>query len=157
MGEGPWMKTIFLVPVVLLAACAALEPTEQFDTGSATVVISRLSPQPGTVVTVDTVIEATLRYEIRNYVDKRDLYYIFAQFIATDPKRTMATIGVKQTADTLVNITSLSGTVALKIPLKDVWDQPSLKRPMTLYFFLNERTAPNKSVVIGAVGPIEFQ
>jgi hypothetical protein len=151
------MKRLFLLSTLLLAACEAMAPTEPFDTGSATLVIMALSPQPGSVVTSDTVITASLKYEIRNYTDKGNLYYVMPQFSATDVKGTISTIGVKQTADTLVNISAPSGAVALKIPLKDVWNQASLKRPVTLYFFLNQRTERQKSVVIGAAGPVGFQ
>jgi len=115
--------------------------------------IVSLLPEAGSQVDQNTVIKAELRFSIANFQYKKNRYYISIQFMDSNTRASTFSDGEENT----VQIEEQTGTVHMKYPLNIVWSNPKLRKPVTFYFFLHERTGRNVSVVLEQTEEIVYK
>ena len=120
----------------------AARPPNTKSTG--TIEIVSLTPEAGSQVDRNVVIKAELRFSIVNFQNKKNRYSISIQFMDNSTRASTFSDGDMNT----VHIEKESGTVHMEYPLNTVWDNPKLRKPVTFYFFLLERTGRNVSAVL---------
>src|SRR5213593_3423258 len=100
-----------------------------------------LTPEAGSSVDRNTVITVELRYSIDNFQTKQNRYAVSINFQKRDSRTSTFSSGP---GDAVV-LKEASGTVTLTYPLESIWDNPKLRKPVVVYFYLHERTGRHQS------------
>ena len=129
----------------------AAQPPKTKSTG--TIEIVSLTPEAGSQIDRNVVIKAELRFSIANFQRKKNRYSISIQFMDSSTRASTFSSGEANTAQIL----EPSGTVHMEYPINAVWDDPKLRKPVTFYFFLLERTGRNVSTVLDQTEEIVYQ
>ncbi|PRC92726.1 hypothetical protein S2091_2456 [Solimicrobium silvestre] len=103
-------------------------------------------------LTQDSVVTANLKYEIPHFESNK--YFVIAQFSTTNSS---STTDGNFPANRYPIIVTPSGSIQINFPLMYVLNSPNIKRPLTMYFFLNEKVGQNSGHVVAMVGPIELK
>ena len=135
-------------------ACAGSTPpvVVQPPSGSATLTVSKISPEPGSKVRSHDVVRADLVFAIPEGFPGD--YTVFAQFATTTPNATSD--GTYPGRGSKVPSCG-SGTVSLDFPLKHVIGNREIALPLKMWFYLSIRTGPGSHAVIAMAGPYEFE
>ena len=149
--RGPCRHVVLILALCLVMCPLMLGGMPKPKSGG-TLDLITLSPEAGTSVGRDSVITAELRFTIDNFKNKKDRYHISIQFVT---KGSRAATFSKDPGN-VVMLNEASGTITLAYPLDHVWDDPQLRKPLTIYFFLHERTGTRGSVVLDQTDQIHF-
>jgi hypothetical protein len=98
------------------------------------------------------VVAADLVYSIAGFRRSRE-YLVMAQVERTQGGTTDGTFP----RSSYPILTMPNGRLHFSFPVKHVWTRPEMKRPLVVWFYLNERTAPRESVVLAMAGPVQYQ
>jgi hypothetical protein len=121
-----------------------------FQTSTGTLRLIEVTPKPGSEVTKDTVVEARLAFSISP--NDGGEFFVLAQFETNLPGRTTdGSFPLRKTR----TLQQRNGEVTLSFPLTHVWDEPDVKRPLTMWFFLNKK-AGNTGTGAALVGPVQY-
>jgi hypothetical protein len=111
-----------------------------------------LAPEAGSAVGRDTVVSATIRYEIANFSGRKGRYWVSIQFQHAGNRTSSLSTGPEAKAA----VEEAAGTVHIEYPLHRVWDNPAVRRPFVVSFYLHERSSRKKSVVLFATEELGF-
>ncbi len=134
----------------MLAIPTATEPSTNAST--ATLELKNLTPPPGSIVDRTVVIVAELEYTIADFRD--NTFEINVQFDTTSPHTTRSAPGPLRRES---RVKKSSGTITLKQPLREVWDETAIARPFKVWFYLTRKQGGGRSVSVATVGPIEYK
>lgn len=109
-------------------------------------------PAKGEPVSRDSVIVAQLGYSVTNFRDGQ--FFVMPQ-LAT--RHSAATRSGRTPAEGFPVLKNAAGTLSFSLPLADVWDDPDIRRPFRIWFYLNESAGPQQSRVVAKTGPIEYK
>ena len=153
--------TFALVALLALvtASCArspeapGVSPSE---IATATLELLGVTPPSGTELSQDSVVIADLTYSITSVTGfRRGDFFILAQVETTDP--TTTTDG-SFPSDAYPVLEAPTGRLTFSFPVRYVWNEPTVKRPFRIWFYLNQYIGPNRrSRVIGRAGPVEYE
>lgn len=142
---------LLLAAFVLFAtgACTGT-PTPKALPGPGSLELLALEPPAGSAVDAGTVLRATLSYELPP--DVRGSYFVFAQFATRDPNMTFD----GDYPGPYRRLRKPQGEVRIKFPMRYVLGQNELANPIRVWFYLNYRTEPGRSVAVAQTGPFNF-
>lgn len=111
---------------------------ESDEWSDATLDVIDLAPEPGAVVSEETILRARLRYSIDRRPNAK--YALFAQFRLPEDKSTFdgSISRVEKTAD----------VIDIKVPMAKVMNDERLVRPLQVKFVLAEFVSSRESIVI---------
>ena len=135
-----------------LAGCAA-NPTvhDVLAQSRATLELIKVSPAPGASLTEGSIVEVELSYRTHGFRSGR--FFVMPQVATSDPNRTTAGTFPESEYAALERAT---GRVRLRFPVRHVWRDALVKKPLVVWFYLNARATPPVSVVLAEVGPIAY-
>jgi len=125
--------------------------TNAVVTATANLALVSVEPPSNSQVSEDSAVVAVLTYSVTEFT--RDQFFVMAQVETTDPNRT--TDGSFPSTGYPVLQTS-TGTLTFTFPIRHVWREPTVNRPFRIWFYVNYRTGPDTSRVIGRAGPVEY-
>ncbi len=111
-----------------------------------------LTPEAGSSVDRESIITAQLRFTIDNFKFKKDRYQVSINFQDRDSRAATFSKGPGD----MIMLEEASGTITLVYQLDRVWDDPRLRKPLVVYFYLHERTGKRETVVLDSTGEIQF-
>ena len=111
----------------------------------------RISPQPGSKVTRDSVVTAVLRYSVRGF--RRGAFAVVTQ-VATTGAVGVTNASHAPTANPVLLLPS--GTLTLRFSLATAWDDPNVVRPLRLWFALTRIGLPSGSRVLAKTTVVEL-
>jgi hypothetical protein len=113
-----------------------------------------MTPEDGSSVVEGSVIQAQLKYRVS--APRRDAVYGIAPFFA-DARGDQRRFSPLQDLAALTPLKSASGSVTLVFPLKRVWSDARLQKPVIVWLDLIEQ-APNQTPrVLSEVGPFTYK
>ena len=121
------------------------------EDATATLELVGLAPPSGGQLTRKGTVIADLAYRVTGF--RRGDFFIMAQVETSDPS--MTTDG-SFPSDGYPVLSEPMGRLKFSFPIRHVWDEPRVKRPFRIWFYLNQHTAPRQSRVIGRAGPVEY-
>jgi hypothetical protein len=135
-----------------LAGCVNHPPGYKSPSArSATLTLTGVYPGPTAVVNEKTVVEAQLQYAIADI--KSGSYFVFAQAETTTPGVSSdGTFPLRLHA----KLTKSEGQLRFSFPLEYVWNQPAIKHPLVVWFYINTDVDKRYSRVLGKVGPVVY-
>ena len=143
-------RTLGILLAVIAGTALADGPKLPFAGRPPVMRIAGLSLAPGTEVSKDSVIQATLDYEIFEPGE----YSIHASVETTNPNR--MTDG-NLPSSSYPAVTEAKGTLVIDFPLKQVWDLPDVKKPISVWFFLDYKVDERTGRVVAAAGPVLYK
>jgi len=149
MSSFRTLRLTSMLSLVLISVVFAGMPNPKSE-GS--IELISLTPEAGSTVDRQSTIVAQLRFTIDNFKDKKDRYRISINF---QDRNTRAATFSKGPGG-MITLDQASGTVTLEYPLDRIWDDPKLRKPLRVYFYLHERTGKNETVVLDMTDAIEF-
>jgi hypothetical protein len=111
-----------------------------------------LTPEGGSSVDRGSTITAQLRFTIDNFKDKKDRYKVSINF---QERESRAATFSKGPGD-MIALIEATGTITLAYPLDRIWDDPRLRKPLVVYFYLHEHTGKRETVVLDTTDGIPF-
>jgi hypothetical protein len=140
----------FSVSFVSLAAtfCTAGPPEPK---SKASIELVSLTPDAGSSVGPKSIIIAQLKFSISNFKKSKDRYHISINFQSKSRASTFS----KGPGGSIV-LQEASGLVTITYPLERVWDDPKLRKPVVVYFYLHEQTGRRETVVLDSTDPVQF-
>jgi len=141
------------VLAILVLACPKRSPSLDAPTLlDATMSITKISPQSGSVVDASTTVNAVVEYSIKNFDGGQ--FYVSIQFETQTPGRTITAMQGSPTMGTPLD--KASGTVAVSQPLPPVLARTVLRRPLKMWIFINRKLGEWAGEQIAQAGPIEY-
>jgi hypothetical protein len=141
---------IALASVASFLSCASTAP--QHVRSKAEITVSAISPSAGADLSKSSVLDATVAYRISGFGPDADRYYLTTQF----EKVGGGSFNHYRRFSEEAVISADQGSVHVTYPLAHVWDDQRLKKPITVWFYVIERTSAHDSDVIGKAGPFEY-
>lgn len=144
--------TIFIfVAVSLLFISCKNSTTESTNDTETFIEILNLAPEPGSTITLNDTIIATLRYSIAADIESQFGFSISIKFASTVEGRTFS-IG----PGSGIELNEKNGDVTLAYPLDIIWNHSDLKHPISCYFYLHKKTSETSSTVIAKTTEINY-
>jgi hypothetical protein len=113
-----------------------------------------MTPEDGSSLVEGSVIQAQLKYRVS--APRRDAVYGIAPFFA-DARGDQRRFSPLQDLAALTPLKSASGSVTLVFPLKRVWSDTRLQKPVIVWLDLIEQ-APNQTPkVLSEIGPFTYK
>jgi hypothetical protein len=151
------MRAEAIAFAVMLAGCAARQlaaaPSDSAAVATASLELVGVTPLAGEQVSKDSIVVADLSYSVTGF--SAGQFLIMAQAETTDPATT--TDGSFPSSEYRV-LEADSGRVSFSFPIRHVWDEARVKRPLRIWFYVNQLKSlnPRVSRVIGKAGPVEY-
>ena len=137
----------------LLQSGASADESRKAE-GALTFTLLKVTPEPGAIVNRDTIVRATVRYSVEPFPGDQDRdFVLLAQFATPNPNRTIH--GTYPDRDFPV-LPKHKGEAVIEFPLKAVWDQPDLQRPLTMWLYLGDRFNNGSISVIAKSEPVKY-
>jgi len=95
---------------------------------------------------------ADLNYSVADFVPGE--YFVIAQVETADEG---ATTDGDFPNELYPVLSTPKGQLRLFFPLKYVWDTPTIKHPLAIWFYLNKRSSPTASMVVAKAGPVQYK
>lgn len=140
---------LFTCMLVLVAGVPACVSTGIGEKPMSTLTISSVAPWPGTQVDIGTFIFADLEYSVQGF--RTGEYFIIAQI---ERENGSSTDG-QYPNELYPLLLKSSGHVRFTFPLYYISEENGLKKPLTIWFYLNKGTI-RESEVIAKAGPIIY-
>lgn len=164
----PQMRAVAaVIHVLLLTACAtpaATPPPAESASLPSTVAqtpssggelsVVAMTPESGSSLAEGSVIQAELKYRVS--APRRDAVYGIAPFFA-DARGEQRRFSPLQDLAALTPLKSASGSVTLVFPLKRVWADARLRRPVMVWLDLIEQTHNETPRVLSEIGPFTYK
>ena len=122
------------------------------EAATATLELIGITPPSGGQLSKKSTVVADLAYSITGF--RSGGFFVMAQVETTDPG--MTTDGSAPSHGYPV-LSEPTGTLKVSFPIRHVWDEPRVKRPFRIWFYLNQHTAPRQSRMIAKAGPLEYE
>lgn len=130
---------------------------------TATVIVRKITPPPGTELTPETELVAEVDYTITNF--RPDTFYLTMQFESIVPNRTFTSAGVTMSRPgeppplppRPKMLSTARGTATVRQEMENVLRNKSLKRPIRMRVFVHEQTSLSTSDVVETSDWIEFR
>ena len=148
----PSIGLLFAFLLVQEAPAKQLPPDASSPEQTNALTLVAVTPPNGARVTRKAVIQVELEYRVADF--RKGDYFVVAQMATTTPGRT--TDGTFPKRD-YPQLKREAGRVKVSFPLHHVWDDPQVKRPFTMWIYLNRQTAPRQSLVIAKAGPVHYE
>lgn len=103
-------------------------------------------------MTRDSVVIADLTYNIADF--QKGEYFVLAQ---VETKETDRTTDGDFPDEDYPEIDRPAGQISFTFPMKYVWDHDEVKRPFTVWFYLNKRTGPKTSSIAASTTPVHYE
>jgi hypothetical protein len=136
---------------IALVGCAGRSHVKTTPEPLGSVELLGLFPAAGSMVDVDTVIRAVLRYEVQPF--QKGVYFLMPQLETHDPPATMSG-PVPQGGYPRLNAPTGRSTVELSV--SGVWRDRNIVKPLQVWFYLNRADGGGRSTVIAKIGPLVF-
>jgi hypothetical protein len=135
-----------------LAACVHHPADDKSpSTRTASLTLTGVYPGPSAVVNEKTVVEADLHYAIGDI--KSGTYFVFAQAETTTPGVSSdGTFPLRLHA----KLRKSEGQLRFSFPLEYVWNQPAIRHPLVVWFYINTDVDKRYSRVLARVGPVAY-
>jgi hypothetical protein len=109
-----------------------------------------VAPQPGTELSEGSTVVAHLQYRIKGFTPGD-----FALIPQVETNEASTTSGGWKPSDD-VALDAAQGQATVSFPIQRVWNDAMVKRPFRIWFYLTRRAGPDRSIVVGRAGPIEY-
>lgn len=153
MTHQRWMW-IFLL--IILSAAATADAKSKTTAANLACIEIKPSVVNGRL-TRDTVIETTLQYSIDLHKLKKDKYTITMLFGSSEGQNVLFNKKKTRLGDADLILKATSGSVKLKYPMDAIWNDPRLKRPVSIFFYIIEHNKNGSSQAIASAGPFVFR
>jgi len=144
-------KLGLLIFVLSIIGCQSVGVNTNSPISETKISIIKISPSDSKIVNKNSVIEAKLKYYIKNYVPGE--YKVIAQF--DTEKKGATSDGTFLTEDYPI-VKSAEGVLVIKFPIKHVWSQRVADKPFVMQFYLNKRTGERSSKVIAKTDSVIY-
>ena len=134
--------TIRIAPVLLWCAACVQRPT---------LTLHSLTPRPGTSVTPESTLAATVEYRI-NEVQSQEWFLIIVYESVNRERRT-----VSEGPDPRVSIISSTGVMRIEQPFRIAWADAQIARPFTVWIYLNKDRGNGRSKPLATLGPFIYE
>lgn len=142
---------LLLTAAILGAGCIQSETVDVSTPSKASLELVSMNPAPGSRISRDTVLTATLKYQVEQFQAQRFIVMVTAA--TTGSTRTM---GKGSDIDQPL-LTSASGTVTVTYPLRHLWDDPTAARPFQVWFSINQLFGTmGASAAAARIGPFQY-
>jgi hypothetical protein len=111
--------------------------------------LDNITPPAGTNVQRNTTLVANLHYEVRDF--EQDRFFVMAQFDTDIDSRT-----TDGTFENYPVLKTASGQLRFCFPLANIWDDPRVKRPLKVRFWLNRKLSESESRSITGTAPFVY-
>ncbi len=151
-------KTLRFTSIVLLTGfCPILLQSNicsgnSSDKPKASLILRSINPAPGSSVSRDTVLDATLEYAIDSTKVGVDVYYIHPMFETAEGGTFNAIDLLKDGARVL----KPSGVIEFKYPILREFDDPRLVKPIKLHYYLMKRAAHHVVIPIAQTDAVAY-
>jgi hypothetical protein len=108
-------------------------------------------------ITPDTVVESTLKYSIDLSRLKSEQFSITILFGSSERENQLFNKPETRLGKGHVFLDEPSGTIKLKYPMDAVWQDPRLKHPISIIFFLIKHDKDGAGQAIASAGPFIFR
>lgn len=132
-----------LLPLLLIGSASAQTPE------APSVEVVAISPEPGSVVTRDSTIEAALCYDLSTAAKGR--YSIAVQFATDVLGETYSYLGTTGPLSLAV------GNLTISYPLSFVWEDKGLSKPILVHFYLLKDTGPSGFALVASSESIAYR
>lgn len=153
MKHQKWMW-IFLL--IILATVAAVDAASKPPTANLTCIQMVPSVLNGRLAR-DTIIETTLQYSIDLPKLKKEKYAITILFGSSEGDQFLFNKRTTRLGNADLYLKESSGKVKLKYPMDAVWNDPRLKQPVSVVFYIIEYDKNGSSKAIASAGPFVFR
>lgn len=145
-------RTLRLTSMMSLVMISVVFAGMRHPKSEGSIELISLTPEAGSPVDRQSTITAQLRFTIDNFKDKKDRYRISINF----QDRNSRASTFRKGPGGMITLDQASGTVTLEYPLDRIWDDPKLRKPLRVYFYLHERTGKQETVVLDKTDEIQF-
>jgi hypothetical protein len=148
----PSCRELSLLCVLSLVTVCLLFAGIPTPKSTGTIKLISLAPEDGSSVGRDSVVAAELQFTIDNFKARKDRYFVSILFQTSGSRAAM----FSNSPGDIVMLTEATGTITLAYPLDRVWDDPQLRKPLVVRYFLQERTGKKESIVLDQTDEIHF-
>ncbi|MDR2214741.1 MAG: hypothetical protein LBE59_02745 [Nevskiaceae bacterium] len=139
------------------SACEVSKP--QPGISEPTLVLRNLIPKPGEAMNRETVLAASLAYQVPE--DEQWRYQVRVQFETTTGRGTRGGAFFRKTGGQLVEdhglICGPAGIISIVLPMVHIWADPDIRHPLGMYFYLvRNKDGDRAQRVVAKVGPFNY-
>ena len=110
-----------------------------------------LTPESGTSVTPDSTFSARVEYRIDQF--KPEHWFLIIVYESVNgPRRT-----VTEGPDPRIPISDSTGILRIQQPFRIAWADTQIRRPFTLWIYLNEDRGAGHSMPLATLGPFIYK
>jgi hypothetical protein len=139
---------------LLVMSCTAGVASPNAPAATAHLALRSLSPLAGSHVDEQTELVAEIEYRIDGFKSGVDYYVtpLFASAKAAD-----TTFSMLDHISDAARVSAPEGRITVRYPIRRELRSTELARPLTIWFYLMERTGARQTRVIGKTEPIAFK
>jgi hypothetical protein len=145
-------RRLSLTSILSLVTLCTISAGPPRSKSAGSIELTSLTPEAGSTVDRSSVITAQLRFAIDNFRKNQDRYQISVKFQSIESRAVTFSKGPED----VVMLGDRSGSITMVYPLHRVWDDPKLRKPIVMYFYLHERTGKRDTVVLDKTEEIRF-
>jgi hypothetical protein len=139
---------------LLVTSCASGVTSPKATASKGRVVLLTLSPLAGSQVDEQTELVAEIDYRIEGFKPGVD-YYIAPLFASTD--RPGASFNKLNHVSESRQVSAPQGRITVRYPIRRELGSANLAHPVTVWFYLMERTGAETARIIGKTEPVTFK
>jgi hypothetical protein len=150
MTIGRWRKLLLLI---LLAAGGTQRVAAELESAESTARLREFAPPANAVINRKTVLSAALDYSIADDGFLPKTYFVHALFDGPDGK----TFNMKRRIEDGVELRTKAGVVLVQYPMKKVWSDSYLMKPVVVRFAVMKRLSTIESRIVAQTETISYK